>query len=284
MGKEKIIKSNVINIIGVLTEADLKNGKTADGREYISGRISVKSVINNVEQVTEAEIFSMRMTQAGTESKLYTTYLGLPDLVNERVVVQGEIEENKFYNKEQSSVINYNRISAKFINIARASDVDSVRFKIAGYVVQPVTEILDQESNVLGHRIILGVANYNFTLPHYITLNINDENIAKVAGDIYQTGDTVEFEGNFIIQTETIETKKEAAFGDLTDSITRTFKQFVIDSGSNPITTGAYDIENIQALTAAYKQHTLDIEQKAKDSNNALGGNKTKTGLGASLL
>lgn len=286
MEKINVLETNIVDITGILTDVDMRTGQTADGREYISGRLSIKSVINDIEQVTEAEVFAMKLTKAKTISKLYTAYENLPTMLEKRVTIQGEMTENKFFNADSKSIISYNRIAAKFINIARSGDLDRADFKVAGYVVQPLTETLDAEGAVIGHRIILGIANYNQTLPSYITLNVNDENIARVAGDMYQTGDTIELGGNYVVSVETTEIEREAAFGTLTDSKTRSIRQFVVTSGSTPIETGSYTPELINSLTSAYKQHSIELENaaKEKDSSNALGGAKPKTGFGASLL
>lgn len=287
--KVKIIETNRADVVGTMTDWDLKEGSTKDGRDYISGRVTIKSIIDNREQITEVELFTMKMTKAGAVSKMYTAYQNSKELLNERVAVQGELVENKFWQNDQNQVVTYTRISGRFVNKARADETDKATFKVVGYVVQPLTEVLDSEDNVINHRIILGISNYNQTLPNYITLTINDRNIAKAVESMYAVGDTVELEGNYIVSTETVEKPRESAFGELTDSSTRTFKQFVINSGSHPIEAGAYPAELIQTLTAGYKADLVKVEEEGKErasENKAFGANTTKpkTGLGARLL
>lgn len=275
--KTKLLK-NQFDIVGTLVESNLTEKQSADsGKTYIYGTIVIKSVINGREQLTEVNLFSNASTQEGKESKLFAAYAGLNEKIGQRVSVSGELDENLFYSQNANQVTSYNRLRGRFVNDARSNQVDKAEFEFAGYVARPLAERLDKDGNLIHQEITLAEANYKGELPTYVKFAVTDSNIASIMSTMYEKGLTVKVNGEISIVTEIDRVEEETAFG--TPSVkeyTRTYRNFIITSGSRPAEKGAYTEAEISELDAAYKDNVREIELKSKETQAFGGTTKAK--------
>lgn len=285
MNVEKIIKENKVWITGELLEYGLETKVDKNGHEYISGQIVIKSIINGNEQLIPIDFYSRAVTQAGTPNKLFATYLAMENKVGKRITVQGEIQENRFFQENSGQVISYNRIAGRFVNDAKSNQEDTADFSFMGYVVAPIAERLDKEGKLLYHEIIFAEANYSGDFPIHVKLTVKNEKIANKIAEIYPKGTTTKINGRYEIETTSNEVSEETAFGEPMKRVyTSTFKHFVVSSGTEPTDKGAYTPEYIAELEAAYAARGVEIESAARETVVAEDTATVKRGLGRALL
>lgn len=285
MSIEKILKENKVWITGELTEYDLTIRQDNENREYISGQVVIKSIINGEEQLTPVDLYSRAITAAGAPNKLYASYVALENKIGKRVTIQGEIQENRYFQENSGQVVSYNRIAGRFINDARANQEDRVDFAFAGYIVSPVSERLNQKGDVLFHEITIAEANYNGEFPIYVKFIVTSPKIVSAIQQLYQKGDTVKVYGKYLVSSSSEEVVEEVTFGEPISRVyTSTFRNLVIESGTEPIENGAYSPETIAELDNAYAERGVDIESKGRNVTVSADTPTVKKGLGKSLL
>lgn len=285
MDIQKVLKENKVWITGELIEYDLSIKVDREQNEYISGQVIVKSMINGEEQLIPIDFFSRAKTQAGTPNKLYASYVDLENRVGKRISVQGEIQENRFYQESSGQVISYNRVSGRFINDVRSNQEDRADFTFTGYVVAPITERQNKDGEVLFHEITLAEANYNGEFPIYVKFVVRGERAVSYMISAYEKGTTVKVNGRYEIETSSEERTEETAFGEpIKRTYTSTFKNFVITSGTEPIEQKSYEPQDIVELDKAYEERGLDIESRAREVTVAEDTPTAKRGLGKALL
>lgn len=279
---DKVLKTNIVKVTGTLVEVNLetKQSKT-NGNDFISGSIVIKSIINGREQLTEMQLYSSAVKADGSPNKFFETYSALDSKIGKRVTVSGEIEESRYYQSTSSQVISFNRNIGKFINDAKQNEADQAKFEFAGYVLKPISERLNKDNEVIFHEITMAQSNYNGTLPVVVKFTVTDPKIIKGISDLYDKGITAKVMGDVSIVTEETEYTEETAFGEpIVKTSTRTYRNYIITSGTQPAEMGAYTQEDIISLDAAYMQKTAELEASAKDSGDstpsATAANSTK--------
>ena len=268
-----VLKKNEVFIVGELVDVKTDVRTSSDNKTYISGKVSVKVVVNNVENIIDASIYANEKTKEGADSKMYKSYLTLDSLIGKRVRITGSLREGAIVDPSSGDVRHFNQIDAKFINAAYSTDVeDKATFEYSGFVVRPIYERKDKEDNLLGYRIEVAQANWNDTNCFVIRFDIDKDDTQKAAviEANYIAGATVEFSGN-LGAVSTIEVKTvEADFGDpITKTFAKTDKTYSIVSGNLPLASDderAYSDAMIKTLIAAYKQADVDRVEKARNS------------------
>lgn len=262
------LRTNVVKVIGELVEANLeiRQSKT-NGNDFISGNIVIKSIINNREQLTELQLYSSAVKKDGSPNKFFETYRNLENKIGKRLSVQGEIEESRYYSDQTGQVISFNRNVGRFVNDARTNEVDQAKFEFAGYVLKPISERLNKDGEVIFHEITMAQSNYNGTLPVVVKFTVTDSNIVKAVEQLYEKGITAKISGDYSVVTEEAEYTEESAFGEpIVKTSVRTYRNYIVTSGTQPAETGAYSPEDIIALDSAYMDETARLESEAKDS------------------
>lgn len=268
-----VLKKNEVFIIGELVDVKTDVRTDTKGKTYIGGKVSIKVVVNNVENIIDVSVYANEKTKEGADSKMYKSYLTLDSLLGKRVRVTGTLGEGSIVDPSTGDVRHFNQINAKFINAAYSTDVeDKATFEYSGFVVRPIYERKDKEDNLLGYRIEVAQANWNDTNCLVVRFDIDKDDTQKAAviEANYIAGATVEFSGN-LGAISTVETKTiEADFGDpITKTFAKTDKTYSIVSGNLPLAADderAYNDAIIKTLIAAYKQADVDRVEKARSS------------------
>lgn len=285
MDVKKIIKENKVWITGELIEYGLETKTDRNDNEYISGQVVVKSIIDGNEQLIPVDFYSRAITQAGTPNKLFAAYLAMENKIGKRITIQGEIQENRFFQEGSGQVISYNRLAGRFVNDARSNQEDRADFSFMGYVVAPIAERLDKEGKLIHHEITFAEANYSGEFPIYVKFAVKNEKAVSTMANLYPKGVTAKVTGIYEIQTESNEVEEETAFGEPIKKVfTSTYKNFVIVSGTEPTDKSAYTHEDIVELDAAYAARGKDIESAARETVVSEDTAAAKRGLGRALL
>ena len=268
-----MLKKNNVFIVGTLVDVKTDVRTSKEGKNFISGKASIKLNLNGVENIIDARIFAMEKTKVGAENKMFKAYAGLESLKGTRVRVTGSLSEGSMIDERTGDIKHFNQIEAKFINAAYSTDTeDTATFEYSGFVTRPIYERKDKDDNLLGYRIEVAQANYNDTNCFVVRFDIDKEDVnkASVIEANYITGSTVEFSGVLGAVT-TIENKTvEADFGEpIVKTYATTSKTYTIVSGNLPLAEdddNAYKTDVIKTLVAAYKKADEDRLTAARAS------------------
>ena len=265
----KLNNENKIDIVGIMTDAEVKTGVSAKGTEYINGKVTVK--------VQETKTYALhfyanKITKDGTISKLYNTYSSLPTYIGRKVSITGSIREAKI---SAGSEIRYgNSLDLRFINILADGDQteECAKFSVSGYIIGGLTDVYNEDGTTIrNHIITVGQANYNNSEAIHIRLNVDPKNVAAVNSirNNFTLNTTVNFKGVLDFRVENQEIVEENDFGGATTRIIqRSTRNYLVQTGKifhddNDI----YLPEEIKELEDAYKL----AEARLLEHNNAGG-------------
>ena len=267
-------KINKVFIVGTIEEVSTQVRATSDGRNFIGGKIVIKTVINDVENLIDCKVLAFEKTKTGDISKLFTSYKMLDGMLHKRVRVTAELAEN-YMPKQDGTLNKYNEVRLKFVSPAKSEDVDTATFEFNGFVVKSLYERKNKNDEVYGYRLEVAQANYNDSNVQVIRFDVNpqDVNIINAIEANYETGATIEING-LLSSISTTETKtEEVAFGDpIVKTFVKTDRQYRITGGKEVIgeeSADYYSPEEIKKLIAAYKQS--DVEKLAKEKAKEVG-------------
>lgn len=263
-------KVNKVYVVGTVQEVNTNIRTSNDGRDYINGKVVVKTVVNDVESLIEMKVLAFAKTKSGDDNKVYQSYTKLDGYLGKRVKISGEFREGSMINQTSGGVNHFNEIYLKFVNPAKVDDMDCATFEYSGFVVKGLYERKDKEDALLGYRIEVGQANYNDTSMQVIRFDVHkdDLNIANVIESNYLVGSTVSFNGNITYISRKETKTEEVAFG---DPVVKTFvvsdKTFRITGGNEPYgdeDPATYTQAEIKKFVEAYK--AADAERIARAS------------------
>lgn len=266
--EQQATKLNTFTIVGELVENNLEvKTSSRDGKDYISGKIIIKSMIDGRPQLTEVELYANKFKQDGGSSKFFETYSNLNASLNKRIKVTGELSENRFFSTQSGQVISTTVNRGRFISAATTKDTDTATFTFAGYVVKSLYERNTKDGNLLSYEIIIAQSDYKDAKPICIKFSVDKDNTGavNVIQQLYDKGLTVKVGGNISVVTEDVEVEETTAFGNSVKTYHNTYKSYVITTGSQPIVdTGAYAPQDVIRLTKSYADDGLAIERAAK--------------------
>jgi hypothetical protein len=269
---KEVAKQNSFKIVGELVEVNLE-AKTSSrsGKDFISGKIIVKSVINGRQQLTEVELYSNKFKQDGTPNKLFETYSNLGALLNKRVRVSGELAESRFFSPTNAQLVSTTVNRGRYVAPADTKDTDTADFSFAGYIIKPLYEKNSKDGDLVAYEMVVAQANWNNTKPTLIKFTVSKDNKAAVGAiqRLYEKGMTVSVRGTVSIVTEDVEVSEQTAFGESTRVYHNTYKNYLIETGSQPLDKGAYAPQDILELNRAYEDDGLAIENAAKGQGKA---------------
>lgn len=264
---KELAKQNSFKIVGDLVEVNLEN-KTSprSGKDFISGKIVVKSLIDGRQQLTEVELYSNKFKQDGTPNKLYDTYANLGALLNKRIRVSGELGESRFFSTQNSQLVSTVVNRGRYVAPADTGEKDAADFAFAGYIVKPLYEKNAKDGQLVAYEMVVAQANWNNTKPNLIKFTVDKTNKAAVTAiqRLYEKGMTVSVRGTISIVTEDVEVSEQTAFGESTRVYHNTYKNYLIQTGSQPLDKGAYTPQDILELTRAYDDDGIAIQNAAK--------------------
>ena len=251
MIERKLLTDNNVKVIGTLTDVEVREGSTKDGRDYISGKITIKSNDKSLQM----HFFSMKLTKSGSVSKLYNTYSTLDTLRGHRVEVTGEIDESKIV--EGTQLRRGNTLNAKFIKVISEVDTkaDEASFTFAGFVKDNLACVYEQDgATVKDYIITLGQATYNNGMAKYIRFNVDKANSTAINGiqNNFAVGDSIKIEGSLDFNIETVTNTTQNDFGpDTVKQYQKSTRRYVINSGKKIVDEFAYTQDEINELAIA---------------------------------
>lgn len=293
--------TNVVEISGILSQLEVEQKKTADGRNYASAKATIKvdQEIGGkmVENEIPVKLFSMELKSDGKVSKIYTGILemrdkftslaALPDDEKDKaskvVITSGQLKENIWVDPNSGQVRTGFEIDSNFMNAPRqgAEFEPSARFELSGVIMdtQRETDANQEETGRLKVKVaVVGwTGKDGVTRVDIIDLIAASDSAVNFIESNWEKGDTVNINGAISFNQSTKVWYEEQGFGEpIKRTKTQTRKELIILGGSPSGLEEeySYDANDIKAGLAARAARVE--EQKEKD-------NKPKTQKRASF-
>ena len=267
-----LFRQNDFNIVGTLKNVDIRYGiKKSDGKDFISGTLIVGSKINGVDNEFHVNIFENKTKADGSDYQIYVTYSKLPELINKKIQITGNLRENRFWSSATGQLATSQQLNGRFIKGVGNDVEDEATFTVGGFIARKPVEKMNKAGECYRYDIAIGQSNYNGDNMSIYTCHIKpeDREILKFFQDT-EVGTTLRISGDlmFTVTTVSVEDTNTAVGKPLIRTFTNRQSNYYINSVSNPITDEtAYNGEVVSALVEAYKEGGLGIEARAKDNS-----------------
>lgn len=293
--------TNVVEISGILSQLEVEQKKTADGRNYASAKATIKvdQEIGGkmVENEIPVKLFSMELKSDGKVSKIYTGILemrdkftslaALPDDEKDKaskvVITSGQLKENIWVDPNSGQVRTGFEIDSNFMNAPRqgAEFEPSARFELSGVIMDTTRETDANQEETGRLKVKVAVVGWTgkdgVTRVDVIDLIAASDSAVNFIESNWEKGDTVNINGAISFNQSTKVWYEEQGFGEpIKRTKTQTRKELIILGGSPSGLEEeySYDANDIKAGLAARAARVE--EQKEK-------GNKPKTQKRASF-
>lgn len=283
-------QTNKITIVGRLVDYGLKTNRRKDnGQGYISGNVTVRSVIGGATKEFEIAFFANELTQNKQPNKLYISYSKLSELVGKKVEITGDLRENRYWSTNAKQLVSAQQLNGHFVRGVSETTEDIATFEIGGFIVSPLSERKDKDGNIYRYDVQLGQANYQGNMMVLFTLHVRptDREIMNGLQKTYNVGDTVILNGEIDHTVTTVTKTTDVGFG---SGAVRTFtnrsRQFWITGGSSVITDDdkKYPETVIRDLVSAYKARDVELAAKAEEKGEKDEDKPTITNRQSSLI
>lgn len=294
--------TNVVNISGILSQLDVEEKSTADGRDYVSAKavIKVDQEIGGkmVENEIPVKLFSMELKSDGkTVSKIYkgilemrdkfTSLAALPDDEKDKaskvVITSGQIKENIWVDPSSGQVRTGFEIDSNFMNAPRqgAEFEPGARFELSGVIMDTTRETDANQEETGRLKVKVAVVGWTgkdgVTRVDVIDLIAASDSAVNFIESNWEKGDTVNINGKISFNQSTKVWYEEQGFGEpIKRTKTQTRKELIILGGSPSGLEEEYSYESndIKAGLAARAARVEEMKEK---------GNKPKAQKRASF-
>ncbi len=287
------LKTNNVKIVGRVASVNLKEGKKkTNGQGYISGTVTLNSLIGGEKKEFEINLYANETTKEGKPNQLYVSYSKLSELVGKKVEISGELRENRYFSTNAKQLVSAQQIAGRFVRGVSDTTEDLATFELGGFIVSELVQKTNKNGEIYRYDIVLGQGNYNNTNMSMFTLHVRPTDVEIINGlkGQYHAGDTVVLNGqlDWIIQTVVRESDNVGFGSGAVHTFTNRQRNFWISGGSVVIKDaekGAYDQEIIRTLIAAYKAHDVELANAApSDGGSTVEDKPTVTGRQTSLI
>lgn len=273
--ENKLFRTNTFKVVGRLLNTDVRTGTLkSNGQEYISVDVTVQSTIGGKNNEFEISLFANKLTKDGKPSQLYTSYSKLPELVNKKVEISGEIRENRYFSSNLNQIISTQQLNGRWVRGVAEVNADEATYELGGFIVKSLVERQNKAGEVYRYDLTIAQSNYAGNGLSMYTLHIDPSRRDILAGvEGYNVGDTVRLNGslNFTVETVVAASNNDGGFG---EPVTRTYtnrqRNFFIEGGSAPVEDDtAYDNVTIKTLIDAYKANDVALTAKGSTSTSS---------------
>lgn len=282
---KKVQSTNRVTITGVLSELNIEEKITADGRGYVQGlaKIKVDQEVNG--QMTENEIpvkmFSMKKKKDGTDNAVYKgivkmaeDYTSLavaenPSQASKVSITSGQIQENSYVDKGTGNIRNGFQISSNFMKKANFDDEQKARFELSG-VIGNIADEMDKDGEETGRLLIKFIVVGYLGNVDVITLIAENPVAVNHIRSNWEKGDTVSLTGivNMTYKVETWE--EEQGFGEPIKRSRTVSKRELIITGGSPCGLDeelSYDSDAIKLALDKRTGRLNEMKEKQKTKN-----------------
>lgn len=281
--------TNVVEISGILSQLEVEQKKTADGRNYASAKATIKvdQEIGGkmVENEIPVKLFSMELKSDGKVSKIYTGILemrdkftslaALPDDEKDKaskvVITSGQLKENIWVDSSSGQVRTGFEIDSNFMNAPRqgAEFEPSARFELSGVIMDTTRETDANQEETGRLKVKVAVVGWTgkdgVTRVDVIDLIAASDSAVNFIESNWEKGDTVNINGAISFNQSTKVWYEEQGFGEpIKRTKTQTRKELIILGGSPSGLEEeySYDANDIKAGLAARAARVEEQKEK----------------------
>lgn len=295
--------TNVVEISGILSQLEVDQAKTADGRNYASAKATIKvdQEIGGkmVENEIPVKLFSMEMKADGSAvSKIYTSILELPqkfislaslgddekDKASKVVINAGNLKENIWIDPNSRQARAGFEIDTNFMSAPRgnAEFEQNARFELSGVVMDMVRETDPNQEETGRLNVKMAVVGYTgrdgITRVDVIDLIAASDNAVNFIESNWEKGDTVNVNGKINFNQSTKVWYEEQGFGEpIKRTKTQTRKELIILGGSPSGLEEEYSYDATDIKKGLEARAARVEEQKAKSSTKGRAQTKKTT-------
>lgn len=294
---------NNVTITGILKEINLAQ------KEYTRNGVKVQSICgdvtihvtqpigqNEVELDIPVHVFTNKYTKAGTINPSYdnmervmNTFVSMAaaggvngaDWVS---ITNGSLSLNEYPSRDGSRMVSFPKVTANFINKAKAGSPQSAKFVVSCYIRSCGKET-DKDGIPTGRYKITGVIPGFGDRIDIIDFIAESQDMVDKVSACWQARDTVQLKGNLNFTSKTEMVKQDMGFGEV-DEVPRTIQvSECIITGGNPVPLTGVNAYLDSDIEAAIRAHEADNAQKlanarAKGSSSAAPARRGLNDLG----
>ena len=246
---KKVKSTNNVEVVGILSELNIEEKVTSDGRKYIQGEATVKVDQEYRGELTENEVvvrmFSMRNKKDGSPNRIYDNILNMrenftslaaaesPENASHVSISSGQLRESMYLDKSTNLPKTGGfQISSNFMNKAKPGEEQHATFELSG-VIGDIKDEIDNNGDETGRLIVkFIVVNFDGTVD-VIDLIAEEPTAVNHIRNNWETGETVCLAGVINMVKKVIETEIEQGFGKPIKKHKTVFRrELVITSGS----------------------------------------------------
>lgn len=284
---KKAQSTNEVTIAGVLKEIEIEEKSTADGRDYVTGKATIKvdQEINGKQVGCEPQVrfYSMKLTKDGAANKLYQQIVKYgeqftslaacpedhPEQASKVIISKAQLTENIWVDPASGTPKTAFQIDAKFMNAPRNAEEyeEGAKFEISGVLVNTARETAnDEETGRLKVRMAVVGWGGKVDVIDLIAATSNAVNFIEAN---YNIGDTITLNGRINMAQKTKVWYEEQGFGEpLKRTKTESCKELVILGGSPSGLEEAYSYDYNDIKLGLEERQARIEDQKKKSSGN----------------
>ena len=288
---KKVKSTNNVEVVGILSELNIEEKVTSDGRKYIQGEATIKVDQEYRGELTENEVvvrmFSMRNKKDGSLNRIYDNILNMrenftslaaaesPENASHVSISSGQLRESMYLDKSTNLPKTGGfQISSNFMNKAKSGEEQHATFELSG-VIGDIKDEIDNNGDETGRLIVkFIVVNYDGTVD-VIDLIAEEPTAVNHIRNNWETGETVCLAGVINMVKKVIETEIEQGFGKPIKKHKTVFRrELVITSGSQSGLDEEFSYDG-DAIKLALDERTNKINalsEKSKPKAKPAGG------------
>lgn len=277
-------KENGIEVIGTLSEVDLNEKTTSDGKEYIAGKVTIKSHVKLHGEPIDVEVpfnvYAGKYTKTGGPNPSYDSIKNVKENMVSiascgdeskasyvRVYQStGGLRENSFYDKTGRLVETVRPNSGFFNAVGRDKYEDKATFSAVIFILA-IDDEIDRDGEPTGSKKIKGaIPGYNGTI-NVIDFKVENKQAIEHIESFWSKADTVKVYGTIAYTTTVSKIQEDVGFGDPVEKIvTRSKRELIITSGS-PTALDAEEAFDSAEIAKAMTARKAELEKKKEEAS-----------------
>ena len=245
---KKVQSTNSVTIVGVLSELEIEEKTTADGRDYVQGKATIKvdQEIGGkmVENDIPVRMFSMRLKKDKTPNSVYDGIVKMkndftslaaaedPASASKVLITSGQIQENNWLDKQTGAPRSGFQISSNFMKKANADDEQTATFELSG-VIGNISEETNKDGEETGRLLVKFIVIGYLGKAEVVTLIAENPVAVNHIRSNWEKGDTVSLTGVINMTYKVVHWEEEQGFGEPKKrSRTESRRELIITGGS----------------------------------------------------
>ena len=245
---KKVQSTNSVTIVGVLSELEIEEKTTADGRDYVQGKATIKvdQEIGGkmVENDIPVRMFSMRLKKDKTPNSVYDGIVKMkndftslaaaedPASASKVLITSGQIQESNWLDKQTGAPRSGFQISSNFMKKANADDEQTATFELSG-VIGNISQETNKDGEETGRLLVKFIVIGYLGKAEVVTLIAENPVAVNHIRSNWEKGDTVSLTGVINMTYKVVHWEEEQGFGaPKKRSRTESRRELIITGGS----------------------------------------------------